>query len=364
MGKVEQMATTNSPRKGAERPAALIRTGLTSAPMPRIELDARSAYDFLMSSCYDCGELADLLPEDREWLKKGRERLLSLTMNCGSCTAFGTELGRLLLGRPEIRTARQLVAALDELDDATVLKILVEELLESQDYGDLTRRALDGDKAAFGQLRDQLEGAKGHPVLPDNPGQLVPALRRALHEWLPEFEQVEPRVTRMLERDLASRDTSKIAADPMGFVESVTNGVRLYPEPAIKRIVLSPTYYGRPYNSMSRVGDTQVVLYPIADAALGAAGMATPPVATVRLYRALGDETRLRILRLLAERDRYLTELAAELELSKPTVSHHLAQLRSAGLVTWNEQGNLTYYTLRRDRIREAGPELSAFLAH
>jgi DNA-binding transcriptional ArsR family regulator len=83
----------------------------------------------------------------------------------------------------------------------------------------------------------------------------------------------------------------------------------------------------------------------------------------VRLYRALGDESRLRILRLLAERDRYLTELATELDLSKPTVSHHLAQLRSAGLVTMTEQGNLTYYTLRRDRVEEAGPELSAFLA-
>jgi hypothetical protein len=28
------------------------------------------------------------------------------------------------------------------------------------------------------------------------------------------------------------------------------------------------------------------------------------------------------------------------------------------------EQGNLTYYSLRRDRIDEAGPELRAFLAH
>jgi DNA-binding transcriptional ArsR family regulator len=83
----------------------------------------------------------------------------------------------------------------------------------------------------------------------------------------------------------------------------------------------------------------------------------------VRLYRALGDESRLRILRLLAERDRYLTELATELELSKPTVSHHLAQLRAASLVTLTQQGNLTYYSLRRDRIDEAGPELRAVLA-
>ena len=59
-----------------------------------------------------------------------------------------------------------------------------------------------------------------------------------------------------------------------------------------------------------------------------------PPQAVVRLHRALGDETRLRILKLLAGRDLYLTEIAQQLDLSKPTIKHHLALLRAAGLVT------------------------------
>jgi len=103
----------------------------------------------------------------------------------------------------------------------------------------------------------------------------------------------------------------------------------MVPEQKTRRIVLAPSYFGRPYNSLIKVGEITLVCYPIADSALGAGGRAAPPVATLRLYRALGDESRLRILRLLAERDRYLTELATELDLSKPTVSHHLAQLRS-----------------------------------
>jgi DNA-binding transcriptional ArsR family regulator len=106
-----------------------------------------------------------------------------------------------------------------------------------------------------------------------------------------------------------------------------------------------------------------LICYPLADDALDSAERLTPPASAIRLYRALGDESRLRILRLLADRDRYLTEIATELELSKPTVSHHLAQLRSAGLVTVTQQGSLSYYTLRRERIREAGPELSSYLA-
>ncbi len=58
------------------------------------------------------------------------------------------------------------------------------------------------------------------------------------------------------------------------------------------------------------------------------------PSATLRLFRALGDESRMRILRHLADGDLYLTEIAERMDLSKPTVKHHLAQLRAAGLVT------------------------------
>ena len=80
------------------------------------------------------------------------------------------------------------------------------------------------------------------------------------------------------------------------------------------------------------------------------------------LYRALGDETRLRILKLLSAKDLYLTEIAQQLELSKPTIKHHLTQLRVAGLVTVIESGQVMYYTLRRDRLDDAAVEIKKFL--
>ena len=81
-----------------------------------------------------------------------------------------------------------------------------------------------------------------------------------------------------------------------------------------------------------------------------------------KYFRGLGDPTRLRILKLLADRDWYLTELATQLEFSKPTIKHHLAQLRAAGLVTVTEEGSLTYYSIRRERLEEAGLELGRYL--
>jgi DNA-binding transcriptional ArsR family regulator len=349
------------------RPVGLVRPGLTTIPLPRVELDPRTAYEFLTSACRECGESDDLLPEDRRWRE---EAAASMTAQLGSypmfnvCTDFITELGRIIPSQPEIKTARDLVAAVDELTDSAMLELMLGELLEDPELSSITRRAIDGDGAAFAELQARLDSLHGRVVLTAPLSDLVPAGRAILHAWLPRFETVEARVGRMLDRDASSRGLDEAVRDPIGFVERATNGIRLVPEQRIRRIVLAPSYFGRPYNSLTKVGDTQIICYPIADSALGAADRLAPPATTVRLYRALGDESRLRILRYLADGDRYLTEIANELELSKPTIKHHLAQLRAAGLVTLIEQGNLTYYSLRHDRAEEAGVELRTYLAH
>jgi len=358
--------TSNRQRSSPTRPGGLVRPGLASPGLPAVELDARTGYDFLISACNDCGELEDLLPEDRTWLEEGRASLakkLGSGASADACMGFVTEIGRLLVGRPEVRTAGQVVAAVDEMSDGLLIETLLGELLEDSDLGPTARRAVDGDAEAYAALQTQLEQLKGMPVLTATPKELADGARRIVHAWLPRYEGIEGRIGRMLERDVSARPLNTAAADPFAFVEQATNGIRLAAETRVRRIVLAPSYFGRPYNSLTRVGQTELICYPIADGALDAADRLTPPSSAIRLYRALGDESRLRILRLLAERDRYLTELATELELSKPTVSHHLAALRSAGLVTVTQQGSLSYYTLRRDRVEEAGMELNSYLA-
>jgi DNA-binding transcriptional ArsR family regulator len=270
----------------------------------------------------------------------------------------------MLVGHPEIRSARDVVEAVDAMSDADVLETMVGELLEDADLGGITRRALDGNEEAYRDLQTRLDSFKGHPVLTKKLAELPPMARTVVHSWLPRYEAVEARVGRMLERDVAARRLDDATRDPFGFVEATTNGVRIVSEPRVHSVILAPSYFSRPYNSCCTVGDVRLICYPIADSSLGAADRISPPPATVRLYRALGDSSRLRILRILAERDRYLTEIAHELELSKPTIKHHLALLRAAGLITVTNQGNLTYYTLRRDRAEEAGVELRSYLAH
>ena len=68
--------------------------------------------------------------------------------------------------------------------------------------------------------------------------------------------------------------------------------------------------------------------------------------AILQFFKALGDETRLRIVALLGEGPHSVGELAAALELSEPTISHHLAKLREAGLLNLRAVGTSRIYRL------------------
>jgi DNA-binding transcriptional ArsR family regulator len=63
-------------------------------------------------------------------------------------------------------------------------------------------------------------------------------------------------------------------------------------------------------------------------------------------FRALADETRLQIVGMLAAHERSVEEIAAALALRMPTISHHLAKLREAGLVSMRREGTTHYYAL------------------
>ena len=78
----------------------------------------------------------------------------------------------------------------------------------------------------------------------------------------------------------------------------------------------------------------------------------------VRLLKALADETRLRLLGLLAARERSVEELTALLALKAPTVSHHLAMLKELHLVDMRAEGNTHLYALNTATLRMLNRDL------
>ncbi len=74
--------------------------------------------------------------------------------------------------------------------------------------------------------------------------------------------------------------------------------------------------------------------------------------ARAHLFRALGDRTRLDIVRLLEEKGSLsVSEICEGLGKSQNLVSHHLACLRNCGIVKAERDGRNTIYSLRDERI-------------
>ena len=88
----------------------------------------------------------------------------------------------------------------------------------------------------------------------------------------------------------------------------------------------------------------------------------------LRFARMLGDETRQQIMKLLCCAELSVSDVVRELEasgqaVSQPTVSHHLAELRQAGLVSARRQGRQTFYTLNQEQVTVCCGQIMATFA-
>ncbi|MDX7982815.1 MULTISPECIES: ArsR/SmtB family transcription factor [Bacillus amyloliquefaciens group] len=78
----------------------------------------------------------------------------------------------------------------------------------------------------------------------------------------------------------------------------------------------------------------------------------------VKIYKALGEPTRLKITRLLvSETNLCCSDIGIRLEsIAGSTLSHHLKQLTDCGLLSTHKEGTYVYYLLDRELIRKYAP--------
>ncbi|HNC09209.1 MAG TPA: metalloregulator ArsR/SmtB family transcription factor [Anaerolineales bacterium] len=74
-------------------------------------------------------------------------------------------------------------------------------------------------------------------------------------------------------------------------------------------------------------------------------------ISPVLFAKAIADETRQKIMSECCCCEISVGDLAEKLKVTQPTVSHHLAILRDAGLVNIREEGKQTFYTLNQENI-------------
>ncbi|MDM5189016.1 metalloregulator ArsR/SmtB family transcription factor [Bacillus sp. DX4.1] len=172
---------------------------------------------------------------------------------------------------------------------------------------------------------------------------------------------IEPEADRLLlilKQDYESKNKMREKMTSEELVEWATGGVTYLPEPSVHHVLLIPQYTYRPWNIEADIEDTKVFHYPIANESINPEDPYQPSYFLVHKHKALGDEARLRIIKLLFERDRTLQEITEQLNIGKSTIHHHLKILRSAKLVDIQD----SKYVLKKPAVESLSKELELYL--
>lgn len=277
-----------------------------------------------------------------------------------------TILGALL---PEPAGVDELIAVLRE-EPAIVWRMLVARFLDElvEDPTELRAAFMRGEPDALEQVASldlsqmRTEVVELFDTDPTAFGQAVREVVEGFATTL--WPDVADEAMGPIERDVAYRQ--RLLADgvePATVVLEATNGFELADEPAGRRVVLLPSYWLRPWLV---VGDLpghriEVISTVVADQFLALPPEAPPP-GLLKLFKALSDEGRLKLLRRMSTGPVSLAEATEGLGVAKATAHHHLSILRQAGLVTMGGEGRGTRYSLREDPAGLAHELLASYV--
>jgi DNA-binding transcriptional ArsR family regulator len=127
-------------------------------------------------------------------------------------------------------------------------------------------------------------------------------------------------------------------------------------------LLLAPSAYVWPHVRVNCDGPWPLgLVFPVSSIAREARPR-IPPARLVGMLRALADDTRLRALRLIAERPRSTQELAPLVGVSEAALSKHLRVLADAGLLERRREGYYVLYRLLPGQVAGLAPGLESFL--
>jgi DNA-binding transcriptional ArsR family regulator len=344
-----------------------------SAPAAvEVEIDVAEAAEVLMSICvlgdredYDTFDLGE------EWLKARLESVPPELMAAVDGLMLGDlKLAAHMLGivfeTPKPRTFASFFERL-QATDAFELKKHLFACYGSHDSHlsapDVIERAVAGDADAKEELLASLveysaKYESARTLLEVDGADLKAQIVEILPRWYEEvFLPDAPAWREAAERDVEAKRDLAASRSPEELTELVTRGYQYVPPRGIRTLAFFPSWWMRPWVLVWEHKGTKIFSYPIAPQPEAGAS----PSEVARVYKALGDEGRLRLLRRLSDGPVTLTEAAGELDVAKSTAHHHLAILRQAGFVMVRE-GNEKVYSLRRDLLPQAGDLLNAYL--
>ncbi len=354
---------------GARKPSA---ARAVTDPAVSLTVEAWPAADLSMSMLAVVQKSAQRVLEDGDaWRRRaaalGDEYLATLDH-------YGKEVWINLLGlpfdRPEARSGAGFAATVATIPATDLLRYLTgyyRRCFRRETPAAVMDAAIEGDRAARREFRrtsfadeipwrDTLRHLLGRDV--DEIQAEFVALVRRWHEAV--YGEVEEAFVATANRSLVAF-RSRTAGLPLEqVVERAASGITFVPEAGQTEVVLLPSLAVRPLWAVTDHRAANVFAFP---APIPNDARTSPPTRLVALGKAIGDETRLRILRELASEPATPPDLAARMGIPRTSLLHHLRILRQADLISVQVHDSAYHqYRVRDEHFGEVARLLEDYL--
>lgn len=203
-------------------------------------------------------------------------------------------------------------------------------------------------------------------LVADPDGYRTRILRLWKGYWDSYFREEGERYRQLWEESVEEKSLALSRQDALEFFKTLSNKPELpdqippgYPT---SEIVLVPTCFGHPPLTFIGYGSITVI-YDCHFTEERREKLEELQLEIVALGKALGDSTRLQLLKLIVRQPQLYGRKLAELcHISQPSVSRHLRILKEAGLIEERPMENYIAYEVRRDRIQDLSPQLVSYL--
>ena len=270
---------------------------------------------------------------------------------------------------PDARTGAGFLAAVRALPAEDVLRYLVgyyRRVFRRETPAQVMDDAVTGDRAARREFRRTsfADTAPWREALRHMMSAPAEDIRDEFAElvgiWLERvYAAREADLLALTESDARALRESAEGQPVEAVVERAVPGVTFVPEVGQTSVVLVSSWTIRPLWAVTDHRAANVFAYPAATRSGGGA----PPARLVALGKAIGDETRLRILRELATAPATPPDLADRLGMPRTTLLHHLAILRRADLVAIQVHDSAYHtYVVRDEHLADVSRLLEQFL--
>lgn len=274
----------------------------------------------------------------------------------GFDTALGYGAIRLIGQLPGSAGPQELVAAVSEADPLQLALFMLDTGETTREQMRRFRAALENRESVDNAVRDLEDGwAQRCRRVLRSPRIVQADLVEVLEtHWRDVYSEYVGAIEASIAEAMSTARKIVAALPPLDAIEQLTGGYTFAPGSGVRQVSLAASTFIAPFMStrIDEEAGTALIIYGITSDAFEAYEADPEPALLAAPLKALSDPNRLTILKRLAVSPLYTTEILAELGLSQTTVHHHLAQLRSTGLVRQRRDRLGMQYSIRTHELQ------------